>query len=52
MALPGGIGIVACVPFIAQIRVAEPWTAWSLIGAAVLVGAIVGVIYAVVARSR
>jgi hypothetical protein len=42
---PGGIGIVARVPYIALTRIAEPWSMWNLIGVAVLVLAFVAAVY-------
>jgi hypothetical protein len=35
------------ISFIALTRIAEPWTSWSLIGAAAIVLVAVGVFYAV-----
>jgi hypothetical protein len=42
----GEIGIVPRISFIALTRVAEPWTLWSLIGAAAIVLVAVSVFYA------
>jgi hypothetical protein len=47
----GGTGIVARMAYIALVRAAESWNLWNLIGAALLVGVVVGAMYLATRRS-
>jgi hypothetical protein len=41
---------VACVPYIALTRIAEPWSMWNLVGLALVVFVAFGVIYVLVSK--